>query len=147
MNYKEYVISRPGFHDRITIRIYKTAKSMWKGFLTEYARFTRRKIHDDLTNTMGIFFDIPPLVSDKAGGLFTSEQFGIIFFNEQCITPEVIIHECCHAAFSHERNIERFGMDYSKNEDLTHEERFVYYHAWLASEVLKVLGNRPDNQK
>ena len=141
-DYKEYAVTRPGFKDGITIRLYKTPRAMRKGYLTEYAKYIRRKNSDSLSDTMGIFFDIPPLVSDRAGGFFTSERFGIMFLNEQFITPEIIIHECCHAAFSHERYIERFGMNYSKDGELTHEERFAYYHGWLAAEVLKLFGGK-----
>jgi hypothetical protein len=40
------------------------------------------------------------------------------------------------------RYIERFGMDYSRDGDLIHEERFAYYHGWLAAEVLKLFGGK-----
>jgi hypothetical protein len=141
-NYTEYVVTRPGFKDGIKIRIYKTPQAMRKGYLAERAKYTRRRDHADFSDTMGIFFDTPSLVSDKAEGHFITERYGTMFLNEQFITPEILIHECCHAAFSHERYIERFGMDYSRDGDLIHEERFAYYHGWLAAEVLKLFSGK-----
>jgi hypothetical protein len=138
-NYKEYDIKRPGFTDSIKVRVFKTPESMQKGYLTERAKFTRRKHTEDLTSTMGICFNVPPMVSDRAEGLFTPEVYAIIFFNEKFLTPEIVVHECCHSAFTHEQDIERFGMDYSDREDIAHEERFAYYLGWLAAEVLSLL--------
>jgi hypothetical protein len=138
-NYKEFEVIRPGFTDGIQIRIYKTPESMRKGYLEERARFIRRKETDDLSTTMGLCFNVPPIVSDIAEGLFTGEKYAIIFLNEKWITQEIIIHECVHCTFTHEHNIERFGMDYSEDEALIHEERFAYYLGWLSYTVFELL--------
>jgi hypothetical protein len=81
------------------------------------------------------------MVSDKIDGRFTGDIYGIMFLNEKFITPEVVVHEVGHAAFSHEENIARFGMDYNAAafELPGHEERFCYYLGWLAAEVLQLL--------
>jgi hypothetical protein len=137
-NYKEYGITRPGFTDGIKVRVYKTPESMRKGYLAEWGKFTRKKNTEDLSDTMGFCFNAPAMVSDKAEGLFFSETYAIIFLNEKFLTPEIVIHECSHCAFSHEQCIERFGMDYNVD-TLEHEERFSYYVGWLASEMLQLL--------
>ncbi|MDR1615875.1 MAG: hypothetical protein LBR98_02550 [Syntrophomonadaceae bacterium] len=137
--YKEYDIKRPGFTDGIKVRIYKTPESMRKGYLAEWAKYTRQKNTEDLSDTVGFCFDVPPMVSDRAEGLFVSELYAIIFLNEKFLTPEIAIHECVHATFTHEQDIERFEMDYSYRENKTHEERFCYYLGWLSAELLQLL--------
>jgi hypothetical protein len=138
-NYKEFDIKRPGFTDGIKIRIYKTPESMRKGYLKEQSKFTRSKNTEDLTDTMGLFFNIGYMVSDKIAGRFTGDVYGIMFLNEKFITHEIAIHESVHAAFTHEQNIERFRMDYSEDEAMIHEERFAYYLGWLSYTVLDLL--------
>jgi hypothetical protein len=143
-NYKEYSIKRPEFTDSIKIRIYKTPESMRKGYLEERAKYTREKYPGDLTGTMGLFFNIGYMVSDKIDGRFTGDVYGIMFLNEKFLTPEIAIHESVHATFTHEHNIERFGMDYSEDESLIHEERFAYYVGWLSYTVLDLLKKQGD---
>jgi hypothetical protein len=138
-NYKEFDIKRSGFMDCVKVRIYKTPESMRRGYLAEWAKFTRRKNTEDLTTTMGFCFNVPLMVSDEAEGLFTPEVYAILFFNEKYLTTEIAIHECCHCTFTHEQDIERFVMDYSNREDISHEERFAYHIGWLAAEVLQLL--------
>jgi hypothetical protein len=137
-NYKEYDIKRPGFTDGIKVRIYKTPESMRKGIIAEHVKFSKWN-NEDLTDTMGMFFYTRPMVSDKTEGLFTGNIFGTMFLNEKYLTPEIAIHECCHAAFSFETFISRFNMDYSDDPSLVHEERFCYYLGWLAAELLQRL--------
>jgi hypothetical protein len=141
-NYKEFDIQRPGFTDRVKIRIYKTPESMRKGYLGERAKFTRRKTTGDLTTTMGLFFNTGYMVSDKIDGRFTGDVCGIMFLNEKFLTPEIALHECVHATFTHEKNIERFDMDYAEDWAMIHEERFCYYLGWLAAEVLQLLRSQ-----
>jgi hypothetical protein len=88
---------------------------------------------------MGLFFNIGYMVSDKIDGRFTGDLYGIMFLNEKFLTPDIVVHECVHATFTHEQNIERFDMDYSEDGDMTHEERFCYHLGWLAAEVLQLL--------
>jgi hypothetical protein len=75
--------------------------------------------------------------------LMTCNNFCVIFLNEKEMTYNTIIHECIHAAFAHEKYIERFELDYSGEDDITfgasHEERLAYYMGWLAAEVLQLL--------
>jgi hypothetical protein len=139
-NYKEFDVQRPGFTDSIKIRIYKTPESMRKGYLAEFARYSKWKITDDLTTTMGFCFNVPPMVSSLAEGRFTGNIYAILFLNEKFLTPEIVIHECVHATFTHEQDIERFNMNYAgRKEDNAHEERFCYYSGWLAAEALQLL--------
>jgi hypothetical protein len=137
-NYSEFEVKRSGFTDSIKVRVFKTPESMRRGYLAEYAKYIRHRNTDDLTTTMGFCFCVPPMVSDRAEGLFTPEAYAIIFLNEKFITPEIVIHECAHATFSHEKNIARFKMDYHVD-TIEHEERFCYYLGWLAAEVLHLL--------
>jgi hypothetical protein len=137
-NYKEYDIKRPGFTDGIKVRIYKTPESMRRGYLAEYAKFTRRKNTEDISDSVGMFFTIGYMVSDHIEGRYTGDMYGIMFLNEKFITPEIVIHECSHAVFSHEENIVRFRMDYHVD-TLEHEERFCYYLGWLSAELLQLL--------
>jgi hypothetical protein len=142
-NYKEFDLKRPGFTDSIKIRIYKTPESMQKGYQEEYAKYSKRKITDDLITTMGFCFNVPPMVSDLAEGLFTGEIYAILFLNEKFLTPEIAIHECVHAAFTHEQDIERFDMNYAgRKENNIHEERFCYYSGWMAAEALRILKEK-----
>jgi hypothetical protein len=141
-NYKEFDLKRPGFTDGIKIRVYKTPESMRKGYVEERGKFTKSKYLRDLTTTMGVFFNIGYMVSDAIDGRFTNDIYGIMFLNEKFLTREIVIHECCHCAFVHEHNIERFGMDYSKDESLEHEERFAYYLGWLADMALDLLKEK-----
>jgi hypothetical protein len=138
-NYKEFDIQRPEFTDRVKIRIYKTPESMRKGYLAERSKFTKRKTTMDLSTTMGLFFDIGYMVSDKIDGRFTGNVYGIMFLNEKFLTQEIAVHECVHTTFTHEKNIERFDMDYSEDWAMIHEERFCYHLGWLAAEVLQLL--------
>jgi hypothetical protein len=138
-NYKAFDVIRPGFTDGIQIRIYKTPESMRKGYLDKRAKFTKSKNTEDLTATMGLFFNIGYMVSDKIRGEFTNNIYGIMFLNEKWITQEIVIHECVHCTFTHEHSIERFKMDYSEDEALIHEERFAYYMGWLSYTILDLL--------
>jgi hypothetical protein len=137
-NYKEYDVKRPGFTDSIKVRVYKTPESMRKGYLAERAMFTRKKNTEDISDAAGLFFTVGYMISDKIEGRYTGDVYGIMFLNEKFITPEIVIHECAHAAFSHEENIVRFKMDYNAD-TLEHEERFSYYLGWLSAEVLQLL--------
>jgi hypothetical protein len=137
-NYREYGIRRPGFMDGIKVRVYKTPEAMRKGIIAEHVKFSKWD-NTDLSDTVGMFFYTRPLVSDKAEGLFMGNIFGTMFLNEKQLTPEIIIHECCHAAFSVEEFISRFSMDYSDDKNCAHEERFCYYLGWLAAELLQIL--------
>jgi hypothetical protein len=136
--YKEYDIKRPGFADGIKVRIFKTPEGMRKGHLAERAKFTRRRNTKDFSDSVGLFFTPGYMVSDHIEGRYTGDIYGIMFLNEKFITPEIVVHECTHAAFSHEKNIARFKMDYD-TDTLEHEERFCYYLGWLAAEVLQLL--------
>jgi hypothetical protein len=139
-SYKEFDIRRPGFADGIKVRVYKTPASMRKGYREEWSRFNGRKRNtEDLFDAVGIFYSPCHMISDLIEGRFTGDVYGIMFLSEPFITPEVIIHECVHASMQHERDIERFGMDYSNRTDTTHEERFAYYMGWLAAELLRIL--------
>jgi hypothetical protein len=137
-NYKEFELKRPDFKDSIKIRMYKTPEAMRRGFLAEKARYTKQN-DDDMSGTMGLFFDTPYMVSDTADGRFIGDMYGIMFLNEKVLTPEIVIHECIHTSFAHERNIERFDMNYSDDGPLIHEERFAYFCGWLAAEVMQLL--------
>jgi hypothetical protein len=141
-NYKEYDIKRPGYKDGIKVRIYKTPESMRKGYLAEWGRFHRgHKNTEDISDSVGIFYTIGHMVSDNIEGRFIGDIYGIMFLNEKFITPEIVVHEVGHAAFSHEQNIVRFGMDYNTKafEAPGHEERFCYYLGWLSAELLQFL--------
>ncbi|MDR1249317.1 MAG: hypothetical protein LBK63_08450 [Treponema sp.] len=139
-NYKEFDVKRPGFTDSVKIRIYKTPESMRKGYLEEWNKFhPHKKNSEDLYDSVGLFYPTGYLVADHIGGRFTSNIYGIMFFNEKFTTQEIIVHECAHAAFSHEKNIERFGMDYSEDDAMIHEERFAYYLGWLSYMALDIL--------
>jgi hypothetical protein len=139
-NYKEFGINRPGFTDGIKVRVYKTPESMRKGYLAERSKFDRRKNTEDISDSVGIFFTIGYMLSDHIEGRYTGDIYGIMFLNEKFITPEVVIHECTHAVFSHEEDIVRFKMDYHIGRlEINHEERFAYYMDWLSAEVLQLL--------
>jgi hypothetical protein len=137
-NYKEYSIQRPGFTDRVEVRVYKNAQKMRNGNLLEQRKYYKRfNIAPD--NAIGIFFRSPAFKPKGNENVFSGETVGIIFLNEQNLTYDVIIHECCHCAFAHEKDINCYKMDYGDDADIEHEERFCYYLDWLAAEVLQLL--------
>jgi hypothetical protein len=112
---------------------------MREGYLAEWGKYNRQKNTEDISNSVGMCFATPTMLSDLIDCEFTGSIYAVIFLNEKFITPEVAIHEAAHATFRHEQGIERFGMDYSGGEDITHEERFCYHLGWLAAELLQLL--------
>jgi hypothetical protein len=138
VNYREFDINRPGFTDGIKVRVYKTPESMRRGYLAERAKFTRKKNTEDISDSVGMFFTPGHMISDKIEGRFTGDVYGIMFLNEKFTTPEIVIHECSHAAFSLEENIVRFRLDFN-TDTLEQDERFAYYIGWLSAEVLQLL--------
>jgi hypothetical protein len=111
---------------------------MQRGYLEERLKYTRKKDNEDISDSVGLFITPSYIIHDHNEVRYTGDVYGIMFLNEKIITPEIVIHECAHGAFSHEENIVRFKMDYSAD-TLEHEERFAYYIGWLASEVLQIL--------
>jgi hypothetical protein len=141
-NYQEYDVRRPGFADCVKVRVYKTPESMRRGYLAYWQRFNGRKRNaEGLSDTVGIFYAPCHMTNDFIEGRFTGEVCGVMFLSKPHITPEVVVHECVHAAFQHEQDIERFRLDYSARETsgASHEERFAYYLGWLAAELLRLL--------
>jgi hypothetical protein len=139
LKYNYYDIKRPGFTDGIKVRIYKTPESMKRGYLAEHYRLIKRQDTKVISDTVGLCFSTPRMISDLVDCDFSGSLYATIFLNEKYITTDIVIHEVGHATFTHEQDIERFGMDYSNREDLTHEERFCYHLGWLAAELLQRL--------
>jgi hypothetical protein len=112
---------------------------MIKGHFEEKKKYFKKWSENCDDDTIGIFFRAPTFLPQGESQTYIGECYGIIFLNEQNLTFNVIIHECLHSSLAHERDIERYKMDYGDDTDIEHEERFAYYHGWLAAEVLRVL--------
>ena len=126
--YKAYEITRPDYSDVLKVRVYKTVKDMHKGAL---------KINKDVASlTFTAAFCATHLIRDDNYGCFCSDYFGTVVLNEQNLSIAHISHECVHAAFSWDRNINRY---YGNHNDYDAKERFVSYFDWLFIEVLQTL--------
>jgi len=129
-NYREFTIERQDYFDTIKVRVYKTARSLRKAC----EEFTG--IKGSHSETDGSFASTVPNNPTNAEGKKDRFMFGIIMLCEQYMEMQIIVHECIHATFKHEKNIIGFRGNYSNDE---HEERFGYYYEWLLLEVLKTL--------
>jgi hypothetical protein len=143
-NYREFEIRRPGFTDYLTLRVFKSPGAMRRGYRAEYENWFKKFDENGLDAAIGICFKTPYMENKHNNKeLMTCNNFCIIFLNEKEMSYNTVIHECVHAAFAHEKYIERFALDYSGEEDITfgcsHEERLCYYTGWLAAEALRVL--------
>ena len=127
MNYKEFAITRPDFSDMLNVRVYKTANNMRKGIIELVNSF-------DKTNKDN-YYDVDGAFCLTVNGAFIS--YGIIFLCEEFMELKIIIHECLHASFKHDKYINCFEGKYENG----HEERLCYYNEWLLIEVLNTLNN------
>jgi hypothetical protein len=125
-SYREYTIERPDYSDTLKLRVYKTVKGMRQG-----SQALQEEPHSD---EFSAAFHSTFMIQDE--GLFVSSMYGIILLNEQNLGMTDVCHECIHAAFAHDRWINRFTGSYDNHD---HEERFAYYYDWLLIEVLKTL--------
>ena len=128
MRHKEYIIERPDYSDTLKVRVYKTAKSMMQSAkLLDKTDKSPEKFTAMFHTTHGIDTD--------KDGMFMSSMYGIIILNEQNMDLANVSHECLHAAFAHDRRINRYIGKYEHE----HEERFARYFEWLLTKVLETL--------
>jgi hypothetical protein len=134
-NYREFFITREGYKDYLTVRVYKTCKAMHIGSKKTEAHY---KYKDANAPDAGAFFIASPVSKCKKTYCeSTPEMYGIILLNEENLTNELIAHECLHAALAHERLINRYMLDYYKENG--EEERLCWYFQWLYANVIFAL--------
>ena len=126
--YREFIINRPDYADTLKLRVYKKAKAMR---LDSQSLDNRFKFNDDFS---AVFHATHGMDCD-ADGFFTSSMFVIILLSEEDLTIAAVSHECLHAAFAHDRRINRYIGKYEHE----HEERFARYFEWLLIKVLETL--------
>jgi hypothetical protein len=127
-NYREFTIQRPDYSDMLKVRVYKTVKTMHNGAL--------KTNKDKSTLNFSAMFQATYAIDNDDHGYFTSNHIGTIFFNEQNLDITHISHECIHAAFAWDRNINHYFGNHNNYDD---EERLAFYYDWLLVEVIKTL--------
>ena len=135
MSYKEFFISRKGYKDYLSLRIYKTNKAMKIGSNKTDKHYNYNS--PPAPNASAFFIASPVSKCKKTYSETTAEMYGIILLNEEYLIYDLIAHECLHAAIAHDRLINRYMNDYyNGNEE---EERLCYYFQWLYANVLYAL--------
>ena len=127
----------PEFSTRFMLYVLPTVSEMRKE-----AKRLIRKIgkNPDVTETVsGLFVPAPIYVNKKQIGDFTGEMFGYMFLSEEFLNPQIIPHECLHAAMEYERHCMWFSMNYHDDDDDKNEERLAYYLGDCTHAVWKVL--------
>jgi len=130
--YKEFIIERPGYSDTLKVRVYKHKQTMKK----ENEKICKLYKYEYKQNDFeAVWTDSPNVKCKYTQGKARPLMFGIIFFNEEKLTTDIIAHECLHASFSHDYFITQYKGFYD-GED---EERLVMYFQWLFLTVSKTL--------
>lgn len=132
MNYKEFFITREGYKDYISLRIYKTNKAMHAG--SKKLDLFYKYDSPPTPNASAFFVSTPVSKCNKTKSETTAEMYGIILLNEEYLIYDLIAHECLHASLAHDRLINRYMLYYYKENG--EEERLCYYFQWLYANII-----------
>jgi hypothetical protein len=95
------------------VRIYTTRKKMIDG-VNNYCKYLDVQNDCEYTATMiGACIHTPPVPTKR--GTFYPGMFCTVFLNLEYITPEVVTHEALHAAFAHERYVNRYTGEFDSS--------------------------------
>jgi len=134
-NYKEFFITRKGYKDYLSLRVYKTNKAMYAGCkkTDKHYKYNSPSVPD----AGAFFFPSPVSKCNKTYSETTAEMYGIILLNEEELVYDLIAHECLHASIAHDRIINRYMNDYYNENG--EEEKLCCYFQWLFANVIYAL--------
>ena len=130
--YNEFLIERPGYCDTLKVRVYKTKKTM-KRDSEKICKVFKYEIKSG--DFDAVWTDTPNAKCKYTQGKASPLMFGVMFFNEEKLTTDIIAHECLHSSFSHDYFVTQYKGFYNGDD----EERLVCYFQWLLLTILKTL--------
>jgi hypothetical protein len=134
--YDKFFITKKGYKDYLQVRVYKTQKAMINASKKLDALYKYKEIPD--AKDKGAFFYCTPVHKCKeCESELTAEMYGIMLLNEECLTYDLIAHECFHAMLAHERLINRYMLDYYN--EYGEEERAAFHFQYIFANILSAL--------
>ena len=134
---KIHRIGRPNFDDYFELHVSTTAKEM-KNHIKKWADKVDANVINWEQDYEGLVQPTYMREFITNDWRWYSSMFATMFVNAECLTHEVIAHECLHVAMAHERFVNHFMMDY-EGDCGEHEERLAYYLGEITQSVIKVL--------
>ena len=134
-NPDQFYITKDGYKDYLTVRVYKTQKAMYEAS-EKLGALYKNESNGDKDSTAW-FITTPVNKCKFTNSEFTADMYGIILLNEEYLLYDLIAHECLHAALAHERLINRYMLDYYNENG--EEERLAWHMQYIFANILDAL--------
>ena len=123
--------------DSFEVHVSHDRKTMLE-HIREWSKKNRRNVYEADEETIAICCPTTGKTLAGSDAVWESSMFAALFFNQEELDVEVIIHECDHLAFARERFVARFKCDYGPQCSM-HEERHAHLISKAADGVIKTL--------